>query len=453
MVEVLGLASTISDRPEAIKLIREILAGNVGNIKPTIDLTTRPGYAYHEVERLLGVDTKEVKTILESLADNDILDRYAYDELLLCPHCQSPDLKHGLGCPRCSSGNIARGRILEHFACRNNSFEEEYFTGYKYVCPKCKQELKFLGKDYQSLGINYKCYECGAVSKSAIFIWQCLQCSQFIPEGEIKHQVLNSYQLNQAKRRWLEFELNEKERFINFLRSGGYEVIENARVNTTSKSGAEHTLDIVARRDDGLISYVIGIGILIGISGQEVGLAQVFGFDQKVYDLGIHDKVLVALPRLSSEARQFARQQRIKVIEEAELESILALEIAPTRKTQCHKPISLNTKAGLLEHLRNSGYRIEENAKIRGRSGVEHSFDIIAYNDDGIITHTLGIDILVAGDEISFDSVAAFDTRAYDAGIHDKLLVVSPRLSPEAEQFARYQKIKVIRIDKPNKLR
>ncbi len=452
MVEVLGLVSMISRYPEAVKLIRVMLAGNIGEIKPTIDLATKLGFAYPQVESLLGIATKEVIVILEFLADKDILERYSHDELLFCPRCQSPNLKYGLGCPKCGSGNIANGRILEHFACRNNSFEDEYVNGAKYVCPKCKQELKYLGTDYQSLGINYKCYDCGMVSKEAIFNWQCLQCSLFIPEGETKQATLNSYRLNGAKRRWLEFELDEKGQFIRFLRSQGYEVTENAKVNGTSKSGAEHVLDIIARRDDGLIAYFIGIGILIGSLGQEVGLGQVFAFDQKVYDLGIHDKILLVVPKLSSEARQFARQQRIEVIEEKDLKAILASETTPTLRQPYHKPINFETKAKLLEHLKNSGYTIEEKARIRGRSGVEHSFDILAYNDDGIITHTLGLNIIITKDEVSFDAVSSFDTRAYDVGIHDKLLLVSPRLSREAKQFAQYQRIKVIQVDEPAKL-
>jgi general secretion pathway protein E len=102
--------------------------------------------------------------------------------------------------------------------------------------------------------------------------------------------------------------------------------------------------------------------------------------------------------------------------------------------------------------LRDFGYRLEEKAKILGRSGVEHTFDILATNDDGIITHTVGISIMAAKNEIGFDDVSSFDTRAYDVGIHDKLLLACPKLSHEAKQFAKYQRIKVIEVDDPAKL-
>jgi hypothetical protein len=59
---------------------------------------------------------------------------------------------------------------------------------------------------------------------------------------------------------------------------------------------------------------------------------------------------------------------------------------------------------------------------------------------------------MVAKDEIGFDEVSAFDTRAYDVGIHDKLLLACPKLSYEAKQLARYQRIKVIEVNDPAKL-
>jgi UTP-glucose-1-phosphate uridylyltransferase len=87
-----------------------------------------------------------------------------------------------------------------------------------------------------------------------------------------------------------------------------------------------------------------------------------------------------------------------------------------------------------------------------GRSGVEHIFDILAVNNDGVINHTLAINILIAQDEISFNAVSSFDTRAYDVGIHDKLLLACPRLSQEAKQFAQYQRINAIEVNDPSKL-
>lgn len=452
MVEVIDVIRIVKQDAKAIKLVKEFLAGNISEVKPTTNLATDSGFSYPEVESLLEVSTQEAVNTLEFLASEDILARNIRGNILFCPYCQSPKLKPGLGCPKCGSSNIGKGRVLEHFTCRNNSLEEDYAVEGKYICPKCKQELKFLGTDYQSLGINYKCRDCGEISKEAAPIWQCLQCSQSFPEYEAKEIVLYSYRLNPEKKRRMGFELDERPRFVDLLKKQGYDVVESANVNGTTKSGAKHLIDILAKRDDGLITYIIGIGILISSHGKEVSLADVFTFDNKVYDLGIHDKVLLVVPKLDEEAGRYARQQRIKILEEKDLQAMLESPQSPSQKQPGIQPFVFESKAGLLGHLKNAGYRFEEKAKIMGRSGVEHTFDILAFNDDGIITHTLGINILVDKNEVSFNAVTSFDTRAYDVGMHDKLLLACPRLSHEARQFAKYQRIKVIEVDDPAKL-
>ncbi|MGD0353498.1 MAG: hypothetical protein ABSB38_08415 [Dehalococcoidia bacterium] len=452
MVEVIDAVRMVKQNNKAMKLIQEIMSGRISEVKPSINASTKDGFGYPQAEKILESTTLEAVNTLEFLANEDILERNLHENIRFCPKCQSPNLKPGLGCPKCGSGNIAKGRILEHLACRNNSLEEDYANNGKYVCPKCRQELRFLGTDYQSLGISYKCRECGAISKDAAFNMQCLQCSYLFPEGEAKEIVLYSYRLNAGKKRQLQFELTEKPRFADFLRSRGYDVIESAKVNGTTKSGAKHVLDILAQRSDGLVNYTIGVGILVDSQGQEISLAEVFAFDNKVYDLGIHDKVLVVVPKLSPEAGQFARQQRIKVIEAKDIELLLKSPPLATQKQSGNQPFVFETKAKLLEHLKNSGYSFEEKAKIMGRSGVEHVFDILAIKNDGIINHTLAINILIAHDEISFNTVSSFDTRAYDVGIHDKLLLVCPQLSQEARQFAQYQRIKTIEVSDPGKL-
>jgi hypothetical protein len=452
MVEVIDAIRMAKQNPKAIRLIQEIMSGKIVEVKPSTNLATKDGFGYPQAESILESTTSEVVDTLEFMANEDILERNLHENILFCPKCQSTNLKPGLGCPKCGSGNIAKGRILEHLSCRNNSLEEEYANNGKYICPKCRQELRFLGTDYQSLGINYKCRDCGVISKDAAFNMQCQQCSNLFPEDEAREVVLYSYRLNEEKKRQLQFELNEKPRFVDFLRNRGYDVIEGARVNGTTKSGAKHVLDMLAQRSDGLVAYTIGVGILIDNQGREVSLTEVFAFDNKVYDLGIHDKVLLVVPKLSPEAGRFARQQRIKVIEENDIELVLKSPPPSAPKQSVNKPFTFETKAKLLDHLKNSGYKFQEKAKIMGRSGVEHVFDILAVNDDGIISHTLAINILIAQDEISFNTVSSFDTRAYDVGIHDKLLLACPRLSQEARQFAQYQRIKVIEISDQGKL-
>jgi hypothetical protein len=63
-------------------------------------------------------------------------------------------------------------------------------------------------------------------------------------------------------------------------------------------------------------SIIIGVEV----SDKPIGIDRVFDFDDKAYDTGIHDKILIAVPGLSREAMRFAQRQRIKVFEAQTLE-------------------------------------------------------------------------------------------------------------------------------------
>ncbi|MCJ7743811.1 MAG: restriction endonuclease, partial [Dehalococcoidales bacterium] len=67
----------------------------------------------------------------------------------------------------------------------------------------------------------------------------------------------------------------------------------------------------------------IAVAIATADDGQAVGVGKVAQFDAEVFDTGIRNKVLVAIPQTTAEAKQLARQQRIRVLDEHELEGLI----------------------------------------------------------------------------------------------------------------------------------
>ncbi|MFC2062392.1 ATPase, T2SS/T4P/T4SS family [Chloroflexota bacterium] len=235
--------------------------------------------------------------------------------------------------------------------------------------------------------------------------------------------------------------LDLKARVIEYLKHQGYEVTEAARLQ--GKSGVEHTLDMLAQKDDGFMTYNIAIGTITE-TDREAQLSTIFDLANKAYDSAIQDRAVLTLTDLSQEAREFAQKQRIKVFDGKQIPAVADLEPLPTTKTS--EPFRFETKSQLLESLTDRGYRVEEKAKVRGRSGVSFTFDILAYGDDGQIGHSLGIDILSGEEEITLGQVTLFDTKAYDVGVDNKTIVASPKLNQEAKQFAQHQRIKVLEL-------
>jgi uncharacterized OB-fold protein len=435
-----AVSGTEKDERE-MKLVAAMLAAKMVDIKPQLDFTTELGFLYPIVEQAAKVKGKEAVAIVESLTDKGILKRSFFDRLLRCPRCQSINLRPSTHCPKCNSGNIVRGRILEHLACKYVGVEDEFTDRGKYVCPRCKLDLRTMGVDYQSQGVLHKCRDCGEVFHVPLIKWHCLKCSSLLDENEVGEVNVYSYSFDETKRNWLEFELEPKVQLVEFLRQHGYKVTENARVQ--GRSGAEHCIDILATRDDGVITHSIAIGV--AIARDKIGLDRIFDFDVRAYDSGIHDKVLITVPGLGEEARKFASYQRIKVLEPRDLEMVLAASAQPDQEI-VKEPFAFKSKSQLIQYLGKQGYIVKENAEVKGRSGTAHNMDILATRDEGIITRRIAIGIKVGEKPVGLDKVFEFDDKAYDAGIMDKVLIAVPGLTKEARQFAQHQGIRVFEV-------
>jgi general secretion pathway protein E len=95
----------------------------------------------------------------------------------------------------------------------------------------------------------------------------------------------------------------------------GYKAKEKAEVK--GRSSAVHNIDILATKDEGIITHRVAIGI--EAADKPMGLDKVFSFDDKAYDAGILDKVFIAVPGLTKEGKQFAQRQGIRVFEVSQL--------------------------------------------------------------------------------------------------------------------------------------
>jgi general secretion pathway protein E len=127
------------------------------------------------------------------------------------------------------------------------------------------------------------------------------------------------------------------------------------------------------------------------------------------------------------------------------------LEVVLTRAPQpgweiVNEPFEFKSKSHLIQYLEKQGYRLKENAEVRGRSGAAHNIDILATKDEGIIVHRIAIGIEVDEKAMGLDKIFDFADKAYDTGIPDKAFIAVPGLSKEARQFAQREGIRVFEV-------
>ena len=236
-------------------------------------------------------------------------------------------------------------------------------------------------------------------------------------------------------------ELEVVSQISDYLQSQGYKVTPRAKIR--GKSGVTHIFDLLAQRDDGFINRKIVICIAHG-GDEETEANTVFNFANKAYDVGIIERMLIAIPRLNPETKKLAEGQRIRVLDKEQMDSLPTK--APRKTAKPEKPLSsFTTKSELLTSLKDLGYQTQEGATVKGKSGLEHTFDILAH-DNGTQDRGLGIDILGGEVEIDLERVSLFDTKAYDSGLRDKAIAISVKLSSKAAKFAKAHGIKIIEL-------
>ncbi|MEM3022668.1 MAG: restriction endonuclease [Candidatus Bathyarchaeia archaeon] len=95
--------------------------------------------------------------------------------------------------------------------------------------------------------------------------------------------------------------------------------------------------------------------------------------------------------------------------------------------------LALSLEASMAEYLKSKGYRIEDLSALRGASGAEHEFDLVATRGEG----SLVISISSSDSEVGEEEVVEFFAKVLDARPSRAVLVAMPRLSEGAMRLAQ----------------
>ena len=94
------------------------------------------------------------------------------------------------------------------------------------------------------------------------------------------------------------------------------------------------------------------------------------------------------------------------------------------------------------QRLKQHGYEVTTDAKVKGSSGAEHTFAMMAHKDDGLFSYDIVIGLSVSQrEEVGLGAVFNFDEKANDAGIADRVFIAIPKLGSMAANFAQQEHI------------
>uniref|UniRef100_A0A7V3PTI8 Thaumarchaeal output domain-containing protein n=1 Tax=candidate division WOR-3 bacterium TaxID=2052148 RepID=A0A7V3PTI8_UNCW3 len=292
-----------------LKLFELLVEKNLNCIEPVFAPDTTNGISYPIVESQLDVDSEYATQLLKDMCSLGYLQRQFAERVYFCPACNSTDLRLVLYCPKCNSPELYRTRLFRHRTCNYTAPADDFLRHGQRICPKCRNELLLLGSDYDDLGNRYRCPDCKEITRAPVERWNCHSCGRTYEKDGIRELILYKYTLNPAQVTRLRQERIPRARVRELLAQEGYEIQES--VNVKGRSGAVHLIDMLADKRNGPLEHRVVIGFATGV--ENVDSEAVIKLYAKAYDVNAQDIILIASPKLSEEAAQFAQHYHIKV--------------------------------------------------------------------------------------------------------------------------------------------
>lgn len=294
--------------------VRQLLSWTVQGHEDIRPLPAKIDDCFPEVSRILG-DPERSVPLLEELSSAGLYHRVKVGVEPVCPECGDSKISSSYVCPYCESWDIEKGARIEHYACGHVDYQNNFYKDGQLICPKCENELRLIGTDYQRIGNLFHCNECKRDSSIPKIIGTCIDHGHTFSYEEANLKPVYGYTFNETLRDEIAAHCLIELPIIRFMESMGY--MAKPLVTLIGGSGADHTFDIVATGGDKTVVFAL-------TSDQsEISREAVLNFFAKLYDVKSDHAILVAMPRLSADAQKLANLYSIEYIEGETIEEVV----------------------------------------------------------------------------------------------------------------------------------
>jgi len=239
----------------------------------------------------------EAVRFLEGMILAGLLEIRVSDVLYMCPLCGGSVLRPKLLCPRCQSLDLRRGILFIHLACSYVGFQEDSTSSN--ICPRCGESL-LDNEAYHRAGSGYRCSSCGISFHRPKEKWVCVSCGNDFELDDSRVEVSSSYKLTKLGLSAAEGYSQGLREIVNTLLAKGMKVSLLGQLQ--GLSGVIHESEISA--EDGE-SYVIMTSLF-----REAKAIELIRFFSLIHDSNAKG-VFIAVPGIDSEARDFVAESRI----------------------------------------------------------------------------------------------------------------------------------------------
>ena len=177
-----------------IAYVRFLTSRKVEEEKPVLQKDSIKGFFYPRAHYIFYPEEKGRELDeLENLKLHKILDSDVANKTSLCPFCKYYTLIFREVCPSCGSVRIRIVEFIHHYSCGYIGPVDEFIKGDRLVCPKCHEELKHIGVDYDKPLEKYICDDCGARFLEPDIDVLCANCKKKFKPEDVESEFIHRY--------------------------------------------------------------------------------------------------------------------------------------------------------------------------------------------------------------------------------------------------------------------
>jgi GGDEF domain-containing protein len=187
--------NTLSDVSIRFRVLRLMASRNARCI-PNATIHDKRGFEYSLLSALFTESDGGVEQVLGFLQSQQLLKDAFVKKAHFCPHCDSAFLNFKETCPDCSSDNLERDELIHHFKCGHTEAISAFIGKNRLQCPKCEDDLRHIGVDYDKPSTISTCQECSRSFQDPEVKADCFACHRTISSDDLILRVMSAYSVS-----------------------------------------------------------------------------------------------------------------------------------------------------------------------------------------------------------------------------------------------------------------
>jgi len=287
------------------KIVERFVDQNLETIEPDIETTRTP--AYPGLTDIESYPQTRVQAALNELVEANVLQKELYEKMIACPGChESSRVFIRNKCSKCKSYKIHKNELLEH-QCGAIYDRDQYIVATGLRCPKCEKPVGD-ETELKSVGIAFHCESCGSLFGEPIQSFYCRRCPREFDLKECELADAYSYHLNDKIRSEAR-EVLSVATAADTLEELGYEVKVPGLLK--GKSGVDHQFTLTCTKGGTLVA----IDVVATEPDKKVDMIKVLSSFAKFTDVSVTTRLLLVLPGLDAETREFLKANQVLSVE------------------------------------------------------------------------------------------------------------------------------------------